>query len=94
MPLRYGTGQEYDRFADEYRLLYIDTLKPIIERIDCSRDYLSSSPSNGKFVEKENWISRNPQDRSYGDSMYQIIVHTTNYVNHIEHINILFSSLL
>lgn len=65
---RYDTDSDFETFADRYRELYVRVIKPIVEEIDNSREYLSSSPSNGKQVEEENWISKLPQSEFYGDS--------------------------
>lgn len=64
----YGTIFEHERFANEYRELYIGVLKDEIFTNDQSRESLSSSPSNGKKTVTENWLSANPQDWHFGDS--------------------------
>lgn len=66
----YGTKSSYDRFANEYRKLYVDTIKPVIESNDISRTCLTSSPSNGVKGKEDNWISKDPQDYHYGDIHY------------------------
>jgi len=58
------------RLESDYRKLYVETIKPIIELEDWNRPFIVSSPSNGKESEKENYISKNPQDELYGDVHY------------------------
>lgn len=65
----YETKSSYDRFANEYRKLYVDLIKPVIESNDKSRTCLTSSPSNGDKGKEDNWISPDPQDYHYGDSI-------------------------
>jgi len=65
----YGTDSNKTVYHDDYRKLYIDTIKPIVEKYDpeISRPYLSSSPTNGVGSAKENWLAKNPYDWNYGD---------------------------
>ena len=55
------------QYKQDYIKLYIDTIKPIVEREDPSRVYLSSSPSNGIDTVKEGWIASDPQSPLFGD---------------------------
>lgn len=70
----YKTNDNFNQYYLDYRALYVDTIKSLVEKIDPNREILTSSPSNGKKTETENWISQNPQDNHYGDSMltYQL----------------------
>lgn len=48
--------------------MYVDVIGGIVIKEDPSREYLTSSPSNGKESEKENFIAENPYDPLFGDS--------------------------
>lgn len=65
----YKTNDNFNQYYLDYRALYVDTIKSLVEKIDPNREILTSSPSNGKKTQTENWISQNPQDNHYGDSM-------------------------
>ncbi len=45
-------------------------MRKLLLEEDTTRPFVGSSPSNGKETEKENWISKNPQDWRYGDVHY------------------------
>ncbi|XP_070547224.1 beta-mannosidase-like [Ptychodera flava] len=60
-------------YYDDYKKLYIETMMPIVEKLDTTRPFLASSPTNGAESEAEGWIAKNPQDPQYGD------VHNYNY---------------
>ena len=53
---------------DEYRKLYVETVKAAVEEVDTgkNRPFVTSSPSNGKETVAENYIAANPQDPLYG----------------------------
>jgi beta-mannosidase len=72
----YQTRPNYETYAEDYRALYIRLIKNTVSEIDPyqSTPYLSSSPTNGKKSEKDNWISENPYDLRYGD------IHFYNYL--------------
>lgn len=65
----YGIKDQKEKYFDDYRKLYIETIRPIVEQYDpaLSRPYLSSSPTNGVGSERENWLAKNPYDWNYGD---------------------------
>lgn len=46
----------------------MQTIRSIVTKEDPTREYVTSSPSNGKLSEKENFIADNPYDPLYGDS--------------------------
>ncbi|XP_064488177.1 beta-mannosidase-like isoform X2 [Ornithodoros turicata] len=54
----------------DYITLYIETIMPIVLEEDRTRPFVSSSPSNGKQTEKENWIATDPNSVKYGDVHY------------------------
>ncbi|XP_003737413.1 beta-mannosidase [Galendromus occidentalis] len=62
------------RYKNDYRTLYVHTMKPIIEEIDPWRTYIISSPSNGLETDKENFVASDPNSSLYGD------VHFYNYL--------------
>ena len=67
---RFGIKQnEMERYHDDYRKLYRDTIQDVLKQEDTSRPFVDSSPSNGLESIKENWIAKNPQDELYGDGM-------------------------
>ena len=60
----YGTDVDKELYASDYRKLYIDVIMPSVEKYETniSRPYLSSSPTNGKETQSENWLAKNPYD--------------------------------
>ncbi len=46
---------------------YINTLREVVDLLDTSRPFASSSPSNGLETEQEGWVAKNPQDPHFGD---------------------------
>ncbi|CAN7976739.1 unnamed protein product [Ixodes persulcatus] len=62
-----GMALHLTRYRQDYRKLYIETIKTIVEAEDSSRPYLASSPSNGKLSQLSHWISANPNSFSSGD---------------------------
>ncbi|KAM3723485.1 putative beta-mannosidase [Dirofilaria immitis] len=55
-----------DSVAD-YMKLYNETIRPIIAKLDGTRPYLLSSPTNGVESEKEGGVATYPADEKYGD---------------------------
>ncbi|CAN7939245.1 unnamed protein product, partial [Ixodes hexagonus] len=68
-----GMALHLMRYRQDYRKLYIDTIKNIADAEDDSRPFLSSSPSNGKLSQLSDWIAVEPNSYSSGD------VHFYNY---------------
>lgn len=64
---RYGTQTDFELYKADYVKLYVNTIRPIIQRIDKTRSYVESSPSNGLESETEGFVSRNPYDNKFGD---------------------------
>lgn len=64
---RYGTASNFSLFKSDYIKLYADTIKPIINHLDKTRTYVTSSPSNGLETEREGYVAKNPYDNKYGD---------------------------
>jgi beta-mannosidase len=65
---RYGTVLNFELYRRDYIILYVDTVRAIVQREDTSRPFVVSSPSNGKESEEEGYIAKNPYDDLYGDS--------------------------
>ncbi len=58
----------YDsHFEKDYIKLYIHTIKTLVNKMDPTRRYLPSSPTNGIKTEEEGWIASYPADLKYGD---------------------------
>ncbi|VDN07595.1 unnamed protein product [Thelazia callipaeda] len=53
--------------VSDYMKLYNETIRSIIARLDDSRPYILSSPTNGLESEKEGGVALNPSDEKYGD---------------------------
>ncbi|VDP11408.1 unnamed protein product [Onchocerca flexuosa] len=51
----------------DYMKLYNETIRPIIAKLDNTRPYLLSSPTNGVESEKEGGVAKYPTDERYGD---------------------------
>jgi beta-mannosidase len=60
----YNTSGDKDTYEADYRRLYLDVVREIVEGLDpeVSRPFLSSSPTNGLETMRENWIAKNPYD--------------------------------
>ncbi|XP_026480283.1 beta-mannosidase-like [Ctenocephalides felis] len=71
----YGTITEQERYEKEYKELYVNVIRDAVRRVDPSRTFLVSSPSNGINSEDQDFIASDPQDYRYGD------MHVYNYVN-------------
>jgi beta-mannosidase len=56
----------------DYKKLYVDTIKPIVQALDISRPFLTSSPSCGILTDQLGGVSVNPQDEYYGDVHYYV----------------------
>ena len=54
-------------YDNEYRKLYVDTVRRIVLEEDQTRPFVVSSPSNGVKSEQNNYLSPNPNDNRYGD---------------------------
>ncbi|KAL4003102.1 Glycosyl hydrolases 2 TIM barrel domain family protein [Acanthocheilonema viteae] len=53
--------------VSDYMKLYNETIRPIITKLDGTRPYLLSSPTNGVESEKEGGVAKYPADEKYGD---------------------------
>lgn len=64
---RYGTQANFSLFKADYVKLYVDTIRPIVLRLDKTRSYAVSSPSNGLESEYHGYVANNPYSSLYGD---------------------------
>ncbi|XP_063705099.1 beta-mannosidase [Culicoides brevitarsis] len=74
----YQTQHNFDKFEEDYRKLYIETVRDEVRKNDPWRVVLNSSPSNGETFENVT-INEFPQDSHYGD------VHYYNYIINLWH---------
>ncbi|XP_066600799.1 beta-mannosidase [Prorops nasuta] len=65
----YGTGKK-EIYRDDYRKLYIHLIKTEIEKLDPTRPFVVSSPSDGLFSEENNYTDADPYLTFYGDVHY------------------------
>ncbi|KAK9309394.1 hypothetical protein QLX08_000885 [Tetragonisca angustula] len=70
----YGTGTK-QIYKTDYIKLYVDLIKKEVEQFDSTRPFVVSSPSNGLYTEKYNYIGKDPYLKTFGD------VHYYNYFN-------------
>lgn len=63
------------QFADEYRKLYVDTVRDELFNVTSGDniEILVSSPSNGLLSERDHFLSSKPNDNRYGDSKYFLL---------------------
>lgn len=54
-------------YARDYVELYVDTVRDEALKNDDTRDFLTSSPTNGIESEKEGFVAENPYSWFYGD---------------------------
>lgn len=72
----YGTQSNFQKFAEDYHKLYLETVTDEAKKHDPSRAILTSSPSNGDWKkEQEFGIALNPQDPNFGDIHFYIVDH-------------------
>ncbi|XP_043477175.1 beta-mannosidase [Leptopilina heterotoma] len=69
----YGTGNK-QVYKDDYIKLYVEIIKNIVEKLDPTRSYVVSSPSNGLYSDHNGYLGTNPGSNLYGD------VHYYNYL--------------
>ncbi|CAF1086479.1 unnamed protein product [Adineta steineri] len=58
------------KYENDYRLLYVNLILVLVETLDPTRPFVTSSPSNGWETVKENYIADDPQSPLYGDVHY------------------------
>uniref|UniRef100_H2YWC6 Uncharacterized protein n=1 Tax=Ciona savignyi TaxID=51511 RepID=H2YWC6_CIOSA len=66
----YNTSSHFARYKTDYVALYADTIMPIVQKLDPSRPFLTSSPTNGVESAKEGYVAKNPYSDYYGDVHY------------------------
>lgn len=62
----YGTGAT-KIYKTDYIRLYVDLIKREVEKLDSTRPFVVSSPSNGLYTEQYNYIGESPYSTFYGD---------------------------
>lgn len=70
----YGTESK-QIYRTDYIKLYVNLIKKTVERLDSTRPFVISSPSNGLYTEQYNYTGKNPYSKIFGD------VHYYNYFN-------------
>ncbi|KAF6205460.1 hypothetical protein GE061_019633 [Apolygus lucorum] len=68
----YSTGNNFSLYKNDYLTLYVDTIMPIAKNLDKSREFFTSSPSNGKMTERDGYVSSNPSSNLFGDTHFYI----------------------
>ncbi|KAG5679138.1 hypothetical protein PVAND_008730 [Polypedilum vanderplanki] len=65
----YATGSNYSLYASDYNKLYVKTITKELLSIDKNRPILTSSPSNGAWIQDKDkfGISLDPQNQHFGD---------------------------
>ena len=63
----YGTQHNFSRYKMDYVTLYVTHVKAIVEKLDRTRPFVVSSPSNGVESKQEGWVAKNPRSPLYGD---------------------------
>lgn len=66
----YSTQTNFSHYKEEYIKLYVDSIRPVVQKIDPTRTYVVSSPSNGVKSEEDGYIAENPGDSRFGDNHY------------------------
>ncbi|KAK4886003.1 hypothetical protein RN001_002274 [Aquatica leii] len=69
----YGTNTNFSLYKNDFKILYVNTIKSQVLSIDKTRPFLTSSPTNGIQSEMEDYVAKDPQSHFYGD------VHFYNY---------------
>ncbi|KAH9490420.1 hypothetical protein Btru_035138 [Bulinus truncatus] len=70
----FDTDKKFSLYYHDYIQLYVNTIKLIVNEEDWSREYLTSSPTNGKESIQEGYVAADPDSELYGD------IHYYNYV--------------
>ncbi|GFN78881.1 beta-mannosidase [Plakobranchus ocellatus] len=63
----YNVKANYSLYYKDYIELYVTTIKPVVEAEDPSRQYLSSSPSDGAESVRQGYVAQDPGSELYGD---------------------------
>ncbi|XP_022913917.2 beta-mannosidase [Onthophagus taurus] len=70
----YGTYSDFELYKSDFIKLYVDTIRNEVFKSDTSRQFLTSSPTNGLQSELDGYIALNPASNFFGD------VHYYNYL--------------
>lgn len=71
----YGTGTK-QIYKTDYIKLYVDLIKKEVEQLDSTRPFVVSSPSNGLYTEKYNYIGKDPYLKTFGDGKIYFLFYT------------------
>lgn len=63
----YGTAWNFTLYAGDYVKLYVDVVRDEALKNDDTRDFLTSSPTNGIESEEEGYVALQPYSWQYGD---------------------------
>lgn len=77
---RYGTAKNFTLYAQDYVKLYVDTVRDEALKNDETRDFLTSSPTNGVESEDEGYIAENPYSLYFGDCNNQNLKYNFHYI--------------
>ncbi|XP_077564268.1 beta-mannosidase-like [Haemaphysalis longicornis] len=62
-----GVSDRMEQYVDDYKKLYVGTVKEVIDKEDTSRPFLPSTPSSGRLTARQGWISHDPNSHLSGD---------------------------
>lgn len=71
----YGTGRK-DIYKNDYIKLYVNLIKKEVEKLDPTRPFVVSSPSNGLYTKEYNYTGQNPYSNLYGDGKIHILLYS------------------
>lgn len=77
----YGTRNE-QVYKDDYIKLYVDLIKYQVEKLDTTRAFVVSSPSNGLYSDHNGYLGTNPGSNLYGDVHYYNYLQNSWDMNH------------
>ncbi|XP_074102182.1 beta-mannosidase-like isoform X2 [Cotesia typhae] len=77
----YGTGTQ-KIYEKDYIELYVNLIRSEVKKLDSTRPFVVSSPSNGDWADQNGWIGTDPYSTFYGD------IHHYNYLANGWDINI------
>lgn len=69
----YDTVLNFTLYKNDYVKLYVETIKNLVLKYDDTREYLTSSPTNGIESEEEGYVAKDPGSNFYGDGNKSII---------------------
>lgn len=73
----YGTESK-QIYRTDYIKLYVNLIKKTVERLDSTRPFVISSPSNGLYTEQYNYTGKNPYSKIFGDGKIYLLFYYRN----------------